>query len=352
VAAAGYTDDPEPDRVVERSGAVAGALAAATDGGVVTRRAMLGGLMTSTSGSAPVTLRGVEPSVEATLSLLDERLTDGAWLADGDGRGVLLGKELADVLGVTLGDKVVFMASARSSDVDSRLFRVAGIFRTGTEALDAFTAVSALGPAQELLPGEDSAHQVAWVRPGLGMAGGMAAEIRPSLASYGDLEVLEWTEALPTLKEQMELDGNFSKVTYGLMALIVAVGVLNTILMGAMERTREFGVVLALGLPPLALAGLLVVEGALIGLGGAALGLLLGLLTGSYLQAYGLDYGDMLAEANPVGSVVLDPIIYGRIDPPTFATYALLTVLLATVASLWPAWRTTSLQPVEAMRDV
>ncbi len=347
VQAEGWQQERDVDLVVPDSTAVAEILQRAYPAGTVVRRLFVSGLITSPTGSAPVTLQGMQPELEAGLTLLDDKLSEGEWLSTDDPRGMLIGHHTATRLGVGLGDKVVLMAQV-GSDVDSRLFRVRGIFRTGSEALDAFTVMGTLEAAQELMGGSDPAHQVAMVMPGAGMERLEEGVQLPGLPV--GTEVLGWAEALPVLKEQMELDASFGRVMYGFMAAIVAIMVMNAILMGVMERMREFGMMLAVGIRRDELARLILLEGAVIGVLGATFGVLISLLLSWPLMVWGIDYGDVMGQMSPVEGVPIDTVMRSRIDPYQLAFYAVAAVFTAIGASAWPAWKVTRLQPVDAMR--
>jgi ABC-type lipoprotein release transport system permease subunit len=293
-------------------------------------------------------LAGVEPSVEAPIGLLDERIQDGAYLSDDD-KGILIGWRAAEALSVGVGDKVVFMAQVGKGDVESLLFRVRGVYRTGSDLLDTMAATAVISTVQPLLPGTDPAHQVSVILLNHGAApvdtGPAAAVAAPGL------DVLTWEQALPALSEQIAMQRRTRAMMYSFIGLIVAVGVLNTVLMGAMERIREFGVLLSLGMRREKLAGLLMIEGLLLGFVGAAFGLVLAALLYQPLYVHGIDYGDLLANNVPVASPI-DTVVRAAVDVGGVISQTAVAVGAAVVASLWPAWMAMRLKPVEAMRNV
>jgi ABC-type lipoprotein release transport system permease subunit len=165
------------------------------------------------------------------------------------------------------------------------------------------------------------------------------------------LDVLTWEQALPALSEQIAMQRRTRAMMYSFIGLIVAVGVLNTVLMGAMERIREFGVLLSLGMRREKLAGLLMIEGLLLGFVGAAFGLVLAALLYQPLYVHGIDYGDLLANNVPVASPI-DTVVRAAVDVGGVISQTAVAVGAAVVASLWPAWMAMRLKPVEAMRNV
>lgn len=347
VQAPGWQEEHDAAMVVNGSAAVADQLRATYPDAIVARRALIPGLLTSPRGAAAVGVSGVEEATERTLTLLDDRLVEGEWL-NGDGRGVLLGRKLADALQVKLGDKIVFMAQVGKGEVESVLLRVRGIYQTGSEQLDAMTASVDLVALQPLLPGEDAAHQVAVVMPGLGVA---RLDPEPARAVITAGDVLVWEQAMPALAEQLQVDRKLTSFMYLFLGLIVAVGVLNTVLMGAMERMRELGVMLSLGMRPLQLAWMVLLEGLLMGAIGALCGLLLAAAPYKVLYVDGIDFGEMLAKNVPVASPV-DTLVRASLDVPGVLVMSLVAVGMTVLASVWPAWIAARLQPVEAMRRV
>ena len=133
--------------------------------------------------------------------------------------------------------------------------------------------------------------------------------------------------------------------------LVAIIGVMNTMLMAVFERTRECGVLMALGLRPTAMTLLIVLEASLLAGVSVALGAGLGGPLVWYLQTHGLDLRTVMGELSVAG-VVLDPIWYGQHDFPTYVRAALGLALVAVVSALYPAIRAARFRPVEAMRRV
>lgn len=348
----GWQDDRDEERVLSGAGGVAEALRGAFPEATVTSRLLLGGLLTSPRGSVGAALTGVDAGAEAAVQTIDERVREGTWL-DGDGRGIVIGEKMAESLQVKLGDKVVWMGQhGDETEVQSRLFRVKGVFRTGAPELDGFVAFADLPAAQEVYGTPDVAHQVAVHLRNPDDTAATHARAAALFAARPELDVLDWEHAIPEIVAMIAVDRTSNNVIMFIIGSIVAMGALNTLLMSALERTREFGVMLALGLKPGQLGRLLLTEGLLIGVLGACLGLLFGALLSWPLVDIGLDYRSVLGETYETGGVVLSGLIKGRWHPSRGLEYAGYAVLMATFAALYPAWFVTRLQPVEAMRHV
>jgi ABC-type lipoprotein release transport system permease subunit len=136
-----------------------------------------------------------------------------------------------------------------------------------------------------------------------------------------------------------------------ILGVIIALGVLNAVSMSALERKRQFGVLLALGFPPKSVASLLVIEGALLGLSASLLGLLIGTLVTWPVVTYGLDVSQMVSEGMDVGGVVMDTQLYASWSPTTSIAATLISCLFTTLASVWPALRAANTPPLEAIHE-
>lgn len=348
VQAEGWQDEREAEQFLTDASVLHAAVAAAHPDATVVKRTFLGGLVTSPQGSMAVELRGLQADAERELVLLDDKLVEGEWL-QGD-RDLVIGERLAKTLDVVLGDKVVFMSQVGEGDVESRLFRVKGIYRTGQEALDAFSAMATWDATQALFPVQDVAHQVAVVYPTSTKGDIDTTGAEAAVGDRAGVQVLTWRQAMPILVEQAELDIQYGNVLYGFMGLVVAVGVLNTVLMSVMERIREFGVLLALGIRPRQLAIMVVLEGGILGVSGGLAGIVIALPFILWITYQGIDLGDTMAGAIPVGDVAIDSVIKGQLNPAKMLLVAAIAAVGSVLASLWPARHATRLEVVESLR--
>jgi ABC-type lipoprotein release transport system permease subunit len=349
----GFQKEQDSDLVVTEASAVASAITGVLPDAVVAPRLLLGGLLVSPTGSVGVALSGVDGAAEARVQDLHEKVTSGTWL-DGDDRGIVLGSELARSLSVALGDKVVYMGQhGGSTEVQSRLFRVKGIFRTGAAELDGFGAFADLPAVQEVFGVPDVANRLTVHLADPAQAQVASDRIEQALVGREQLEVRTWWEALPEMYGLIQIDRVSGDVMLGILGVIVAMGVVNTLLMSVLERTREFGVMLALGLRPWLLVRLILAEGALLGGIGATLGLAGGLLLSWPIVQYGIDYSEMLgSETMESGGVVISSVIHGRYNPVRMAAYTVGAVLFTTLSAIYPALYVARLEPVDAMRHV
>ncbi len=351
VQAEGYQDDKEVTLLVEGSGDVAAKISAEFPDAVVAPRITMGGLLTSTTTSTGVGLSGLVPEAEIQIQKLHEKVVEGSWFEDDD-REILIGGVMADSLDVGLGDKLVFMGQNGTDEVQSRMFRVKGIFRTGADSVDGRLALVHLSAAQELLDRGDVAHMVTLHLDDPSQSEDAADRVEAMLASQ-DLDVRSWREAMPELAAMIEVDRQSGDVMMAIIGLIVAFGVLNTLLMSVLERTREFGVMLSLGMKPRQVARLVLNEGVVLGCIGAFAGLALGLLFSCYAVYVGIDIANYSSSESGVmemEGIVMGGVMKGDWDVKRMAFYFFSAILFCLIAAVYPAWAISKLQPVQAMR--
>ncbi len=315
----------------------------------IVRRVFFQGLLTSPRSAVGVGLVGVEPTREAEIGTLDEKIVEGRYLSEGDPRGIVLGKTLAKTLGVGIGDKVVLMTQAKG-EIENVLFRVTGLFETGMDELDGFYAHIPLARAQETLNLGHDVTQISLHLPGRRDAHAVAAQLARALEGR-PVEVLPWQEALPELYEYVVLDDGGLYVMILIIAIVVAFGILNTILMSVLERTRELGVMLSLGMTPLQVGGLILWEALLLGVVSVGVGSGIGALLSWPLIVSGVDLSRVYGTSGNIsaGGVPLDMTIYGDLSPAKVLLFAGITLGLTLLAALYPTWRAARLHPIEAI---
>jgi ABC-type lipoprotein release transport system permease subunit len=292
----------------------------------ISPRLLASGLLSSAASAAGVGIVGVRPTSERSVSLIPQRMIEGAYFTDGNSSSLVIGSELARKLKVRLGSKVVLMAqsiqpaqeSALSTDntdgeIRSSLFRVSGIFQTGLRAVDAYVIHMSLADTQSFLGATDSLTQIAIFLQQENSAPPVASLLREQL-SPASVEVLTWRESLAELAQFVWLDDAFGYVMNGMLLGMVALGLLNTMLMAVLERRYEFGVCTALGLRPVHMLSMVVYESLVLIIFSLLLGLLLGLGVHTYFATYGLDIRLFTETDFPVAGTVFDPIMYSHLS--------------------------------------
>ena len=205
VQAEGYQNDPKPETTVSGADEIAATLREAFPGATITQRVNVAGLLVSPTNNIGAGLRAMLPDAEAVIGETDDKLIDGAWLEADDERGIVIGAGMAETLDIKVGDKVVFMGQNGTDEMESRLFRVRGVFKTGAVDFDNRVGFVHLEAGRALLQQPDTANQIA-VHLDDPRAAFPATDKTRLLVTQPKLEILSWRDALPELFALIQVD--------------------------------------------------------------------------------------------------------------------------------------------------
>jgi len=317
----------------------------------VTHRIEVAALASSPASALPVAVIGVDPAQEAAFSGMDRRLVEGRYLAAGDRLHAYVGEALARRLRLQLGDRLVLTAQALDSSITEQLVRVAGTFRTGMPEVDQGLVYVPLGTAREWLGLGDGVTSVAVLLRDSWGTDRAVARARTLMADRADrVAALSWREAMPELDAAIRIDDYGDYVFHLILFLIVALAIVNTVLMSVLSRTREFGVVRALGLRKGDSALLVTLETMLLTLVAGVAGVMLGLgLTWLFFR-HGLDFTRFMGDQMTAAGGIIDPVFVPQFRGAQVVQSFLFVVAIGFLASLYPAFRATRIDITEAMK--
>jgi len=342
VATVDWFADPDPENGLDSLRAVNSALAIAGVDGYAPRL-QFAGLLTSPYVSEGAFLLGVEPNAEPVVSRVPGKVSKGRWLA-GPGE-IVLGYRLAERLDVRLGERLV-VSTAALAGPQSLGLQVVGLVHAGVSSVDASGVYLHLADARQLT-GLNGATHLALDAP-LGHEDAVARRVKQKLPA--GLTAHPVWDLVGPIKTDVEAAKKFSLPIGLLLALFAALAVTSTLIVSVLERTREFGVILALGMDNPQLGWMIVLEGVL----ATGVGWLLGLLLG-YSLIYYTSTHNVLGPLFQVSAEVwseagLTEEFYTHLSP-IYVIYSLITVVVAALAAfLFPALRARRLQPSEALR--
>jgi len=318
---------------------------------------------TETSNSVGARYVGVDPTSDRAIRDFGQNIVAGEWLTQPGQGEVVVGAGMARELEVDLGGEIMFLGQAADGSTANELLTVIGIFSTGLNQMDRSGAYMHLSDLQELLVLDGQVHQVLVVGADFEEAGSLAAAAREALGvseSGGDIAasdgggsagiaVWSWQESDPTTAQMMGMRDVGLYIMLFIVFSVAGLSVLNTMLMTVFERTRELGVLRALGMSRLAMMMLVVLESLMLALVATGLGLLLGGVFDFLLIEYGFPYETAEGKGLSWQGVTFPPVIHGQFElRPFWITVAFLNSV-AVLAALWPALRVARLKPVEAM---
>ena len=295
----------------------------------------------------------VDPAFETEANnLLMRSIVEGSLFSDIGGRGIVIGSRLAKKLQVKIGKKVVYTTTDTNGEIVSDIARVSGIFTTGIDMVDGVMALLPMRSVQRTLNyGPDEATVIAVLIKDQRHAEAMANEIA-ALPEAQDTAVLTWKKSQPDLAGVIAFDKAGNYISQFLVGLLIAVGILNTMLMSVLERTREFGVMMAVGMSPGVLFRLVMVESFWLAIVGLLFGIIITAPWYYFLYHTGIDFSGAFGSDFSYGGVIVDPVFKARLFKESVV--AILTGLftLTLLAGLYPAWRAGRIPPVESLKTI
>jgi ABC-type lipoprotein release transport system permease subunit len=344
VHATGWDANPELALLLADGGARAlGTLEADPRVRAVARRVRGEGLLASPRASAGVRVLGIETDRESKITRIASSVTEGSYL-DTKRRRVLIGAELARRLEVDVGDKVVLSAQDLEGELAGEALRVVGLFEAAAQGLERGTVYIPLSEAQGLLGLGSAVSEVVAVARDRDDVDDLRDRIASALP---DREVRSWSQLQPLLLYIVDIFDQSALLVYAAVFIAMAFGIANVLLMTVYERTREIGVMRAIGLSRRRLVANIVAEAVVV----TAVGLLAGFgLAGLGTLAMG-DGVDLSAFADGLRFVGVGSRIQPVLRSQDFTGPTLVALVTAVVASAWPAWRAARLKPAEAVRQ-
>jgi len=323
-------------------------------------RTQIMGMAASSHGNRGVQVRGVDPEQEASVTDLDDLMVEGEFFGETRRNQILLGRKMAENLRVGLRSKVVLTFQDLSGTITAGAFRVTGIFESGNTGFDEGTVLvrqsdlnGLLVPADSLLP--DSlhlpesnliAHEFTLLLDDPGQLDTIQGAFRKEFPS---LLVENYKELAPDLRLYESQIQNISIIYLAIILLALVFGIINTMLMAVLERIKELGMLMAVGMNKGKVFGMIVLETLLLTLIGAPVGILLGHLTIQYFGGVGIDLSSFSAAMQEYG---LSEQLYLELEPAVYYQIPIGVFITAIVAALYPAWKAIRLRPVDAIHKI
>lgn len=336
-----FMDDPALRHTVTDASAVARAIAQRSGVRAVAERGVAFALVSVGEKSFGAQVIGVDPAAEPALSSLPGAIRQGRYLESGD--DVVVGAALARNLGANVGDEIVVLGSTRDGGIAAFAGTIAGIVETGVADVDRAVLQIPLTAFQETFELGDEAHMIVVRMYSLSDVPDLIAQ------PAGDSLVWRaWQDLLPEVEQMIEIKQQGSLIMFGIVVLLIMFSVFNTFAMVVYERVREFGMLMALGMKPLRVLGMLELEAVWLTLFGVAIGGALSVVLVVALAAVGIPLG---ADVGAVfASLNMPDRIYPSLSLPTLFGGALAMLLIVPLAGLLATLRVLRLSPVAALR--
>ncbi len=331
----------DPQAVVTAASALPQVLA-------VAERINTAGIIINHGNSVPVAITAIQPDVEAKISLQAESVSQGRFLSTEDGDAIFIGKGLADRLQVGVGDTVTLLGRSKNEAMRQHTFTVVGIYDLHMPDYEKSTVFIPLVDAQTLYNLRGQVTEASIFLKQIGSEADVQTALQTKLPNY---EIDSWQTLKGDLKQTIDTKFAFTSF-FGIVVIFIAsIGILNLMLMAVFERTREMGVLAALGMKGRQIMGLFLLEGSLIGVVGAIVGCGLGYLFVALMANTGIDLSKMTSGMGDVG-VLMSGKLYPVVTAPDLISRAIVVVVITMIASLYPAWQASRKEPAQALHHV
>lgn len=308
-------------------------------------RSLAEGMLVTTTGSAGVQINGVVPALEDSVSQLKRKIVAGKGFHAGKKNEMLIGKKLADKLKLKLGGKLVLTFTDTADNLVSSAFRVAGVYQSGNAPLDERNVYVSLTTLNDLLLTGDAFHELTIRLKTDDDLQKMQESLRET---YPTLLVESWKDLSPETELMVKTVDEYSYIIMVIILLALSFGILNTMLMSVLERTKEIGMMMALGTAKSRIFFLVLLETVFLTVAGTPVGLLAAYLITSHFQAHGLDLSGMGKDM--MASFGFETTIYPSFPREKLPIVLVMVIGTALLSCLLPALKALRLRPVEALR--
>jgi len=350
-----YADENDVKKRIEQPELVAEHVKETPHVQAVSVRSLANGMISTAQGARGIRVKGIVPEDEARTSALDSNIVEGDYLASDRRNPILISQELAEKLNAKVRSKMVLTFQNLHNEIVAGAFRVTGIFDTGNRGFnESHVFVMREDLNRLLLGGQEAtdttdfevAHEMAII---LNDAEQLDATNQQLENAFPDLKVETYREISPELQLYESQIESISAIYLTVIMLALIFGIVNTMLMAVLERVKELGMLMAIGMNKLRVFLMIALETVLLAVVGAPVGLLLGYLTIQYLGEYGID---LSAYSDTLSMYGMSSVIYFELDPVVYWQIPIAVAITAVLASLYPAYKAIRLRPVEAIRKI
>ena len=325
--------------LIENPAEVAAQIASLAPVKAASPRLFASGIVAVGDESAGVRIYGIDPLSEANAPYREGMLS-GDFLTPDDREGILIGKPLAEKLGLNTGDQINLSVNTSNGDVAEQLFTIRGIYSTQTGSFDGVTVFLPLAKAQAIAQAENHASTIFVVLNDTAQTDSVAAALQAS-----NYEVLPWQKMNELILQWEEMANSYMVFFYLIVLGITATVIINTLIMAVFERTREIGILAAIGMKSRRIMAMFLAESSLLAVGGIIMGLILGGLVVAYFTRYGFYIGDF-----GITGVLFSDTIHAKLTLQDTITLSLLALGVTLLAGLYPAVLASRMEPVDALR--
>ncbi len=312
----------------------------------ITTRTLVNGMISSSRQATGVKIIGVNPQEEALVTEINNLVIEGEYFEGTSSNPVLIGYKLAEKLKVGVKSKVVLTFQDIEGNITAGRFRVAGILKAASLSISESSAFVLKEDLNRLLNLGDNIHEIAYTTVSETDDEALAKTLQ---ANFPDDKIESWKELSPALVFMEQWMAATLKILIVIIMSALAFGIINTMLMAVLERIRELGMLMALGMKRTKVFLMIMFETIYLSTVGGPVGLLIGYLTISYLGKSGIDLTDYSEGLEAIG---YESILYPILNASDYIQIVIGVLLTAFLASIYPAWKAIKLRPIDALHTI
>ena len=340
----GYLDKPSLYKTINNASAIGETIQSTAGVEAWTPRVYAAGLGSVGEKSTGVQVVGVDVARETQATRFDEKIVEGRTLEEMPTHEAVIGTGLAKLLSAKIESEIVILSQGADGSIANDIYKIVGIAESGDDVTDRVACYLHIKDAQELFVLGGRVHEIVVIVSNINRVAKVTDAIQANLNDT-TLDVAPWQEVAKSFYRAMRTDQQGDSISRLVIMLIVAIGVLNTVLMSVLERTREYGVLKAVGTKPAQIFWLVVSEVVIIALASICVGALLGSLANYLFSIYGITYPEEIT----YGGMKLKTL-YAEVNLRSLYIPAITVMLSAAIVSLFPAIKAARIMPAKAMR--
>ncbi len=306
---------------------------------------LIEGMASSATTASGVMILGIDPDSEKDVTSIAASIEEGSYLNKTN--SIVIGRKLAEKLKLKLRSRIVVSFAGADGNIIYGAFRIAGIFRTEATQFDLANIFVRRSDLTALLGTEAPVHEIVLRTRSSSLLDGTQEDLRAQVDS--SIAVETWKEIAPELKLTADSSDVIDAIFLGIILFALLFGLTNTLLMSVLDRTRDFGVLLAVGMYRRRLFTMIVLESLFLSFTGGIVGVAAGWLVTNYFNVHGIDLSSVSTGLSAYG---IPTMLYPFIRPSLYGTLAVMMVMTSIVAALYPAIKAVKLKPVQAIKTI
>ena len=312
----------------------------------IAHRSISNGTISSPRKASGINIKGVAPEEEIALNKIDSFIVEGAYFQEVKRNPIVIGYKLAEKLKVKLRSKVVLTFQDKEGDIVSGAFRICGILKTNSPTYNEFSVQVRQKDLNKLLGIGDEFHEILVIANSVVDE---SAEANILKSKFPENLVEDWKEIAPEMEYFQQASASFIWVLQVIIMIALIFGIVNTMLMSVLERFKELGMLMAVGMNKKRIFQMIMVETLYLALVGSPIGLIISILTMNYFSSYGMDLSMYSAGLEMYG---YDNVIYPTVEDSVYVQVIIGVFVTAVAGAIYPALKAIKLKPVEALHKI